>query len=301
MIKIKVPATSANVGVGFDCMGLAVSYYSTVSFEESATKLTITGCPSEFQNEDNLVYKAFVKGCDYLDKPVPNVKIDIESDVPVARGLGSSSVCVVAGLKAASVWFDNQISTDQLLVLATEMEGHPDNVTPGILGGLCVSFLDDHNQPQVIKYNVNDRLNFVALIPDYEVSTHEARKVLPKTMSYADVIHQVSRCAVMTKALEVGDMHLIHESCDDRMHEPYRAKLIPDYDQAKAISEASHGTMYISGSGSTMMAITPNEASADAIVKNAQAAFQNWKIRKMAVDLAGVQSEVSERGKVLHR
>lgn len=301
MIKIKVPATSANVGVGFDCMGLAVSYYSTVSFEESTTKLTITGCPTEFQNEDNLVYKAFVKGCDYLDKPVPNVKIDIESDVPVARGLGSSSVCVVAGLKAASVWFDNQISTDQLLVLATEMEGHPDNVTPAILGGLCVSFLDDHNQPQVIKYNVNDRLNFVALIPDYEVSTHEARKVLPKTMSYADAIHQVSRCAVMTKALEVGDMHLIHESCDDRMHEPYRAKLIPDYDQAKAISEASHGTMYISGSGSTMMAITPNEASADAIVKNARAAFPNWKIRKMAVDLAGVQSEVSERGKVLHR
>lgn len=301
MIKIKVPATSANVGVGFDCMGLAVSYYSTVSFEESTTKLTITGCPSEFQNEDNLVYKAFVKGCDYLDKPVPNVKIDIDSDVPVARGLGSSSVCVVAGLKAASVWFDNQISTDQLLVLATEMEGHPDNVTPAILGGLCVSFLDDHNQPQVIKYNVNDRLNFVALIPDYEVSTHEARKVLPKTMSYADAIHQVSRCAVMTKALEVGDMHLIHESCDDRMHEPYRAKLIPDYDRAKAISEASHGTMYISGSGSTMMAITPNEASADAIVKNARAAFPNWKIRKMAVDLAGVQSEVSERGKVLHR
>lgn len=301
MIKIKVPATSANVGVGFDCMGLAVSYYSTISFEESAAKLTITGCPTEFQNEDNLVYKAFVKGCDYLDKPVPNVKIDIESDVPVARGLGSSSVCVVAGLKAASVWFDNQISTDQLLVLATEMEGHPDNVTPAILGGLCVSFLDDHNQPQVIKYNVNDRLNFVALIPDYEVSTHEARKVLPKTMSYADAIHQVSRCAVMTKALEVGDMHLIHESCDDRMHEPYRAKLIPDYDQAKAISEASHGTMYISGSGSTMMAITPNEASADAIVKSARAAFPNWKIRKMAVDLAGVQSEVSERGKVLHR
>lgn len=301
MIKIKVPATSANVGVGFDCMGLAVSYYSTISFEESAAKLTITGCPTEFQNEDNLVYKAFVKGCDYLDKPVPNVKIAIESDVPVARGLGSSSVCVVAGLKAASVWFDNQISTDQLLVLATEMEGHPDNVTPAILGGLCVSFLDDHNQPQVIKYNVNDRLNFVALIPDYEVSTHEARKVLPKTMSYADAIHQVSRCAVMTKALEVGDMHLIHESCDDRMHEPYRAKLIPDYDQAKAISEASHGTMYISGSGSTMMAITPNEASADAIVKNARAAFPNWKIRKMAVDLAGVQSEVSERGKVLHR
>ncbi|MCT3398446.1 homoserine kinase [Lentilactobacillus hilgardii] len=301
MIKIKVPATSANVGVGFDCMGLAVSFYSTISFEESSERLEIVGCPKEFQTEDNLVYEAFVKGCDYLDKPVPNVKISIDTDVPVARGLGSSSVCVVAGLKAASAWFDNAISTDQLLVLATEMEGHPDNVTPAILGGLCVSFLDEQNRPVVVKYDVNEKLNFVALIPNYEVSTHKARKVLPKTMSYADDIHQVSRCAVMTKALELGDAHLIHEACDDRMHEPYRAKLIPDYAQAKAISEQSNGTMYISGSGSTMMAITPNEKSADDILKNAKAAFPDWKIRKMAVDLTGVQSEVIERGKVLHR
>ncbi len=301
MIKIKVPATSANVGVGFDCLGLAVSFYSTVSFEESSARLEITGCPTEFQTEDNLVYKAFVKGCDYLDKPVPNVKISIDTDIPVARGLGSSSTCIVAGLKAASVWFDNAISTDQLLVLATEMEGHPDNVTPAILGGLCVSFLDDNNRPVVVKYDVNAQLNFVALIPNYEVSTREARKVLPKTMRYADTIHQVSRCAVMTKALEAGDADLIHEACDDRMHEPYRAKLIPDYTHAKAISEQSNGTMYISGSGSTLMAITANEKSAEAIFKNASAAFPDWKIRKMAVDLTGVQSEVIERGKVLHR
>ncbi|MFD1125195.1 homoserine kinase [Lentilactobacillus raoultii] len=301
MIKIKVPATSANVGVGFDCMGLAVSFYSTISFEESAEKLEITGCPIEFQTEDNLVYQAFVKGCDYLDKPVPNIKISIDTDVPVARGLGSSSVCIVAGLKAASTWFDNAISSDQLLVLATEMEGHPDNVTPAILGGLCVSFLDEQNRPTVVKYDVNDQLNLVALIPNYEVSTRAARKVLPKSMSYADTIHQVSRCAVMTKALELGDMHLIHKACDDRMHEPYRAKLIPDYAQAKAISEQSNGTMYISGSGSTMMAITPNEKSADAILQNAKTAFPDWKIRKLAVDLTGVQSEVIERGKVLHR
>lgn len=301
MIKIKVPATSANVGVGFDCLGLAVSYYSTVSFEESSTHLEITGCPEEFRNENNLVYQAFVKGCNFLDKPVPNVKITINGDVPVARGLGSSSVCVVAGLKAASVWFDDQLSVDQLLVLATEMEGHPDNITPAILGSLCVSFLDERNQPQVIKYNVNENLHFVALIPDYQVSTHEARKVLPKTLSYADAIHQVSHCAAMTKALEIGDIHMIHEACDDRMHEPYRAKLIPDYSQVKNICEQLGGTMYISGSGSTMMAITNDEAAANEIVINAKAAFPGWKIRKMAVDSNGVTSEVIERGKVLHR
>lgn len=301
MIKIKVPATSANVGVGFDCLGLAVSYYSTITFDESAEHLIITGSPKEFQNEDNLVYKSFVKGCNFLDKPVPNVKIDIEGDVPVARGLGSSSVCVVAGLKAASVWFDDAISTDQLLVLATQMEGHPDNVTPAILGGLCVSFLDDQNQPQVIQYGVSDKLHFVAMIPDYEVSTHKARKVLPKTLSYADAIHQVSHCAAMTKALEIGNSDMIHEACDDRMHEPYRAELIPDYSQAKNISEQFGGTMYISGSGSTMMAITADEKDADRIVNNAQAAFPKWIVRKMAVDSTGVVSEVSERGKVLHR
>ncbi len=301
MIRIKVPATSANVGVGFDCLGLAVSYYSTISFETSDARLIITGLPKEFQNADNLVYQAFVKGCNFLDKPVPNVKINIEGDVPVARGLGSSSVCVVAGLKAASVWYGDAISTDQLLVLATEMEGHPDNVTPAILGGLCVSFLDDQNLPQVIQYHVSNQLHFVAMIPDYEVSTHAARKVLPTTLSYADAIHQVSHCAAMTKALELGDRHMIHEACDDRMHEPYRAKLIPDYSQAKNISEQFGGTMYISGSGSTMMAITANENDADKIVENAQAAFPKWTVRKMAVDSTGVTSEVSERGKVLHR
>ncbi|GHP13179.1 homoserine kinase [Lentilactobacillus fungorum] len=301
MIKIKVPATSANVGVGFDCLGLAVSYYSTITFEPSTTKLEISGCPAEFQTEDNLVYQAFVKGCNFLDKPVPNVKITITGDIPVARGLGSSSVCVVAGLKAASVWFSDGISKDQLLSLATQMEGHPDNVTPAILGGLCVSFMDDHHEPQVIKYDVNPELHFVALIPDYEVSTHEARKVLPKTLSYADAIHQVSHCAAMTKALELGDMHMIHEACDDRMHEPYRAKLIPDYDAAKAICERVGGTMYISGSGSTLMAILADEAAENEVINNAQAAFPSWKIRKLTVAATGVTSEVSERGKVLHR
>lgn len=301
MITIKVPATSANVGVGFDCLGLAVSYYSTITFEPSLQHLEISGSPKEFRNEHNLVYQAFVKGCNFLNQAVPNVKITVESDIPVARGLGSSSVCVVAGLKAASEWYGGRIAEEQLLILATQMEGHPDNVTPAILGGLCVSFMDDRDEPQIVNYQVNQRLHFVALIPDYEVSTHEARKVLPTTMSYTDAIHQVSHCAAMTKALELGDMHMIHEACDDRMHEPYRDKLIPDYGDVKAICEQAGGTMYISGSGSTMMAITASQQAADEIVANAKAAFPAWQIRKLTVDSTGVTSEVSERGKVLHR
>ncbi len=301
MIRIKVPATSANLGVGFDCMGLAVSLYSVIDFEPSEQKLEIYGCPEKFQNMDNLVYRSFAKGCNYLGEDLPNVKISIKNAVPIARGLGSSSVCIVAGLKGASAWFNDAIPTEELVKLAVEMEGHPDNVTPAILGGLCVTFLDEQKQPVVTQYNVAKALNFVALIPDYEINTSLARKVLPETMTYATAIHQVSRCTVMTRALESGNDELIRQACDDWIHEPFRAKLIPDYKRAKIISEELSGTMYISGSGSTMMAITSDDNSAEAIIRNAKKTFPAWQVEKLSVDLAGARSEVIERGEILYR
>ncbi|GBG93854.1 homoserine kinase [Ligilactobacillus salitolerans] len=302
MIKVKVPATSANLGVGFDCMGLAVSLYSEFYFEENPAGLEINGCPSEYQNEHNLVYQAFVKGCKYLDEPVPSIKLTIASQVPVARGLGSSAVCITAGLKAAGVWFNNALSKEEILKLAIEMEGHPDNVTPSIYGGLCVTFLDDEaGEPVLAQYEVSESLKFAALIPDYPISTKEARAVLPTTMNYATAIHQVSRCTIMARALETGDDRLLHQTCHDLIHEPYRAKLIPEYGQAKKMTEAFHGTMYISGSGSTLMAIMPDQEAADFFVAEAQAAFPQWKINEVAIDHDGLQSEVIERGEVLYR
>lgn len=301
MFKIKVPATSANLGVGFDCMGLAVSMYSEFYFETSDQPLEINGCDVAYQNNRNLVYQAFLKGCEFLQEPTPNLKITIASQVPVARGLGSSAVCIVAGLKAASIWFDNAISTTNLLKLAVEMEGHPDNVTPSICGGLCVSFLDDQQQPVVAQYPISDELKFVALVPNYPISTHEARRVLPTTMNYATAIHQVSRCTMMTHALETGDADLLQRTCQDLIHEPYRAKLIPEYQQAKQLTESEYGTMYISGSGSTLMAIMPNQQAAHSLVVHAQALFPQWIISPVQIDKNGVQSEVINRGEVLYR
>lgn len=301
MFKIKVPATSANLGVGFDCMGLAISLYSEFYFEESNKPLEISGCEVAYQNENNLVYQAFLKGCDFLQEPCPNLKITIASQVPVARGLGSSAVCIVAGLKAASIWFDDAISTEQLLKLAIEMEGHPDNVTPSVYGGLCVSFLDDYGQPVISQYTVSDELQFIAFVPNYPISTHEARSVLPKTMSYATAIHQISRCTMMTQALEIGDADLLQQTCHDLIHEPYRAKLIPEYEQAKQLIESNYGTMYISGSGSTLMAIMPNKQSANTLVAKAQKTFPQWQILPVKIDKSGLQSEVTSRGEVLYR
>ncbi|WP_258087881.1 homoserine kinase [Weissella fangxianensis] len=301
MFKIKVPATSANIGVGFDCMGLAVSMYSEFYFEASNQPLEISGCDVAYQNSHNLVYRAFLKGCEFLQKPTPNLKITIASQVPVARGLGSSAVCIVAGLKAASIWFDNAISTTNLLKLAVEMEGHPDNVTPSIYGGLCVSFVDEQKQPVVAQYTISDELKFVALVPNYPISTHDARVVLPTTMNYATAIHQVSRCTMMTHALETGDADLLQRTCQDLIHEPYRAKLIPEYQQAKQLAESDYGTMYISGSGSTLMAIMPNLQAAHDLVVHAQEMFPQWEISPVQIDKNGVQSEVINRGEVLYR
>lgn len=294
MIKIKVPATSANIGVGFDCMGLAVSLYSTVRFEPNLSSLTIIGCPKRYQNSDNLIYQAFVKACQKLHQPIPKVKITVDNQIPMSRGLGSSAFCIVAGLKGANAWFNQPLSQTQLLELATEMEGHPDNVAPAIFGSLGVSFIDDQQNVQTVHFEVAKNLHFVALIPNYPVSTEQARKILPTEMSYQTAIYQISHAVALSKALEDGDISLIKSAIVDKMHEPYRQQLIPDYKMAKQICENNHGVMYISGSGSTMMAITDQADLAIRTVADIKKDFPDWEVLKLKVDTIGATTEITQ-------
>ena len=287
MIRIKVPATSANLGVGFDCMGLAVSLYSTIDFEQSSQKLIINGCDEQFQNEQNLIYQAFVRGCQFLNQPVPNVKITIDNHVPVSRGLGSSAVCIVGGLMGANLWFDSPLNKEEILTLATEMEGHPDNVAPAILGNLNVSFTDSQENIQNVAFKVSPDLFFVALIPDYQLSTKKARQVLPKSMDYQTVSYQVGHAVALSKALENGDLQLIRQAIIDKMHEPFRSKLVPDYSTVKSICQKDGGVLYISGSGSTLMAITSNLNDAQKIIDETKKSFPNWETHLLSVDTKG--------------
>lgn len=287
MIRIKVPATSANLGVGFDCMGLAVSLYSTIDFEQSSQKLIISGCDEQFQNEQNLIYQAFVRGCQFLNQPIPNVKITIDNHVPVSRGLGSSAVCIVGGLMGANLWFDSPLNKEEILTLATEMEGHPDNVAPAILGNLNVSFTDSLENIQNVAFKVSSDLFFVALIPDYQLSTKKARQVLPKSMDYQTVSYQVGHAVALSKAVEIGDLQLIRQAIIDKMHEPFRSKLIPDYSAVKSICEKDGGVLYISGSGSTLMAIASNLNDAQKIIDETKKSFPNWETHLLSVDTKG--------------
>lgn len=288
MIKIKVPATSANLGVGFDCMGLAVSLYSTASFEKNDRPLSIIGCEPEYQTSDNLIYQAFVKGCQFLKQDVPNVKITIDNHIPISRGLGSSAFCIVAGLMGANAWFGNTLTKEQLLDLATQIEGHPDNVSPAIYGQLGVSFMNDADV-QTVHFEVDPKLHFVALIPNYHVSTEEARSILPTEMSYQTAIYQIGHAVALSKAFELGDLALIKTAIVDKMHEPFRSQLIPDYPAAKEITEANRGILYISGSGSTLMAITKDNDAADKIITDIKKSFPNWEAHHLTVDTKGAR------------
>lgn len=253
MIRVSVPATSANCGVGFDTMGLALDWRAEFTFEK-APVLTITGCPEAYAGEDNLVWQAYLRGCKAADCYPDPLHIHINTDVPYARGLGSSATCIVAGLAAAFEIHGRQAQRPELLALATEMEGHPDNVAPAIFGDLVTSVMTE-DQAVVCKTDMS-LWHCLALVPDNEVSTKEARKVLPAEISLSDAARQAGRCALFVQGLERGDQQLVTAACQDRLHEPYRGRLIPRYETLKKACMANDVPLWISGSGSTMLAIS---------------------------------------------
>lgn len=291
MIKITVPATSANLGIGYDTLGMAVSLYSHFTFER-ADELQITGCPEEFQNENNLVYASLVDALrEWGEEPFP-VKIDIQTEVPVARGLGSSSTCVVAGIMAAAALTGHTVDRAELVRIATAVEGHPDNVAPAILGGAVCSFTPECGLPRCLRYEVSDRLRFITVIPPYEVHTSEARKVVPQQVALVDTVWQMGRIAGMTRGLETGDLALIAAANDDRLQEPFRRALIPDYDGIRATClEGGAGTLWISGSGSTLMAVTDDTIVAKFLQVRLREAFPTCETHILICDTQGAQIE----------
>lgn len=292
MIRVSVPATSANIAVGYDCMGLALSETAHVSFEQIPSGLQIIGCEAPYCNEDNLIYQAFCQALHYMGKSISGLKMIVDTNVPYARGMGSSATCIVAGIAGASAMFDNAMTTDEIFQLATQMEGHPDNIAPAVFGALCVSIMDE-GKAYVTRFHVNEDLKLVTLIPDYEVSTKSARKVLPTTMSYADAVYQMGRCVALSTALQNGDEEMIKRACKDRMQQPYRAKLIPQFEHIETLC-AKHGmiTMFISGSGSTMIALTKDQDKADALMKEVKETYSTWDVRLLKCVNEGVKTEV---------
>ena len=253
MIKVSVPATSANCAVGFDCLGMALDWWGHFTFSKSDT-LKIYGCQPEFQNEDNLVVQAFYRTCDVLGKEHPSFVLDMDVDIPFQRGLGTSALCIVAGILAADAWFQASLNKIEILKIATEMEGHPDNVAPAIFGNAVVSYMEEEI-PRVMLIPCA-QWNAMAIIPDVHISTEKARQSLPKTLPFDDVTQQVAHALAFSRALQVGNELVLFSSCKDILHQPYRKTFIPGYDQLEAYCKKNMLTMWISGSGSTLICMS---------------------------------------------
>ena len=193
-VKVKVPATSANLGPGFDVAGLAVTLYNTFVFELLEDGLEISGCPQQFCNQDNLTYRAFVEGAKACGLQFQGLRIECSGDVPYTRGLGSSSTCIVAGIVGAYAFMDRSEERQEILELATQIEGHPDNVAPAIFGGLTVSVMND-NHVTTLNIPVKHDYRFVAFIPPFTLSTEKSRAVLPLQLPRQDAIANVSHLA----------------------------------------------------------------------------------------------------------
>lgn len=248
-IRVKVPATSANLGPGYDSMGLSFDLYNEFCFEEAGETNT---------EKDNLILYSFQKLYERANKTVPPLHITCTGEVPIARGLGSSATCIIGGLLGANKMLDHFFSMEQILELATEIEGHPDNVAPALFGGLVISTME---QGKVYFYRteVSKKLKYYAIIPDFEVKTADARAVVPQKISLQDGIYNVARSNLMSRALERGDMEMLYHVAGDKFHEPYRKHLIYGMDIFEKIAREQDAVCLLSGAGSTMLVIAQED------------------------------------------
>ncbi|MDZ8066320.1 MAG: homoserine kinase [Nostoc sp. DedQUE08] len=294
---VSVPATTANLGPGFDCIGAALKLYNEFKFTRQEGGLTIDVTGTEAQrvqtDESNLLYQAFVKFYQHIEQTPPSVKIEIKLGVPLARGLGSSATAIVGGLVAANQLEGATLSQSQVMELAIAMEGHPDNVVPALLGGCRLAATSGAGWEICDVPWYKDVVPVVA-IPNFELSTSKARGVLPTEVSRADAIFNTAHLGLLLRGLETGNGQWLKTALQDRLHQPYRKALIPGYDALNiaAVSAGAYG-MVISGAGPTLLALADKLHSKE-VEAAMLAAWQEEgitaEVRSLSLDTQGAKS-----------
>lgn len=280
MVSFSVPASTANLGPGFDSFGCALEIYNHYTFELS-DHLEIHGCPPAHSDEKNLSVVAFKAALKYMGKPYTGVKITVDAGIPFSSGLGSSAATIVAGAKGANALYGNPLSKEELLEICNAIEGHPDNVAPAIYGGMTVSILED-GKPICVQYPVHPDLRFVVMTPNFPLPTKESRRVLPAAVSRQDAIYNLSHAGLLPKALELGDERLIRLAMQDRLHEPFRRPLITDLPLVeKAVKELGAISFCISGAGPTCLCLTKDPFFAKKLQKELCTPNSQWDIKEV--------------------
>lgn len=276
-IKLHIPASTSNLGAGFDTLGLALDLPLEVVFHFDTAGTRIIAARGEGDEvsariENHLVLRAFTRACREFHRPAPHVALEIDNKIPLQRGLGSSGAAIVAGVLAAQIYFDHALSQRELLNLGCELEGHPENISASLLGGLTVNGIEND---QVICERFTPPENWAAacFVPDLEISTKEARGVLPESLSRREVIGNLQSSAMMVAAFAKGNAGLLKFAAKDYLHQPYRKALIPGFDAilAAALQSGSY-CAFLSGSGSTLLAISESPRTPEVSQAMARAA-----------------------------
>ncbi len=264
-VRVRVPASSANLGPGFDCLGLALNLYNTLEAREGDRLVIVTeGDGAQYipSDESNLTYQAMRRVYDEAGRKCPGLFIRQVNNIPLSRGLGSSAAAIVGGLVAANALLGGPMGSMELLRLATAIEGHPDNVAPCLLGGLTAAVADG-DRVHCARALPDARFAFAAMVPNFDLSTKKARQALPESYSKADAVHNVGRAVLMFAALQQGLAGELREASQDRMHQPYRKGLIPGWDEVNAAAyEAGALAVCLSGAGPTVMAVYDRQEGA---------------------------------------
>jgi homoserine kinase len=257
-VIVKVPATSANMGPGFDCLGIALDIWNTIEIEVGVSGFEITGEGVDTlpYGEGNLVYDCVYMIFKELGQTPPKMRIMCDNRIPLDRGLGSSSAALVGGLMAANELCGGLLSQKRVLEIAVDLEGHPDNVSPAMLGGFQIGVLDDGDLV-TCPVPVPEGLKAVVFVPDVPMPTIEARGILPDMISRKDAVFNIGRAALLVHAFATGDLKLLPVATDDRLHQPARQKIFfPMRNIFRAALEAGALGVYLSGAGSSILALT---------------------------------------------
>lgn len=273
MVKVSVPATSANIGSGFDSCGLALSLHNTAAFEEfDGVEITSADGTQVPSTPGNLVYRTVKEVYALCGQRLRGLRIVQTNPIPMARGLGSSSACIAAGILGANTLLGGPLTREDMLTFATKLEGHPDNVAPALLGGFVVSAYDG-GKVYSLKKTIAPSIVFMAFVPDFKLLTERARAALPKTVSHTDAVYNLSRAALLATAFCEERYDFLPVATRDSLHQQYRLPLMEGGEAVFALADGLGAlATFISGAGPTILSIV-RTAEANVFFERAEKAL----------------------------
>ena len=291
MRTLTVPATSANLGPGFDCLGLALSCYNTIEFEFIESGLHIELEPRDLfhipADSRNLIYRVFCGVLKTYGITPPGVHFAQVNEIPAMSGLGSSAASVVGGVVMADTYMGFKMTKQEMLDICASQEGHPDNILPALLGGLTVGCMDN-GHVRYLRMDAPKSLRLAVFIPPFSLSTRKARSVLPKTVPLEDAVFNLTRAALLTAALATGELSALPFAVNDRLHQPYRKSLVPGYDDIARLADASGAlATYLSGAGPTLISFFDKSPSLESLTDKLESLHKGWQVRLLCVDSLG--------------